>query len=190
MNAIEAARRIGECLDEDGIPYGLGGALALGVWASPRATKDVDLSVFVTRSELVRVLDSLERAGVMLTREQATRDVERIGLAKGRLGNVVIDIFLSEHPQYIEMGRRTRRVVDPTGWAAPFISPEDLCIHKLVFGRHKDIGDLENLFAVRPDLDVAYIRRWLVQMVPIDDRRIAVLDDLERRFSNSQEPRP
>jgi len=183
MNAIEAARRIGQCLDEDGIPYAIGGALALGVWGVPRATKDVDLSVFVTRDELPRVLDSLERAGVMLSREQAVRDVARIGLAKGRLGNVVVDLFLSEHPQYTEMGRRSRRIVDPTGWNASFISPEDLCIHKLVFGRHKDLGDLENLLAVRPDLDLGYVRHWLVQMVPPGDPRFAALDDLERRFA-------
>jgi len=182
MNAIEAARRIGECLDEDRIPYAIGGALALGVWGVPRATKDVGLSVFVTRAELPRVFDSLERAGVMVAREQAARDIERIGLAKGKLGNVIIDLFLSEHPQYAEMGRRVRRVLDPQGWAASFISPEDLCIHKLVFGRHKDVGDLESLFAVRLDLDVAYIRSWLVQMVAADDRRLEVLDDLERRF--------
>jgi hypothetical protein len=186
MNAIEAARRIGERLDEDGIPYAIGDALALGVWGVPRATKDVDLSVFVPRAELSRVLDSVERAGVMLSREQAVKDVDRIGLAKGRLGMVIVDLFLSEHPQYAEMGHRKRRVIDPTGWGASFISPEDLCIHKLVFARHKDIGDLESLFAVRPDLDVDYIRKWLVQMVPDGDRRIAILDDLERRFATSR----
>jgi hypothetical protein len=35
---------------------------------------------------------------------------------------------------------------------------------------------------VRPDLDRGYIRHWLVQMVPAGDPRIAMLDDLERRF--------
>ena len=52
MNAIEAARQIGSCLDEDGVPYAIGGALALGVWGVPRATKDVDLSVFDRVDEL------------------------------------------------------------------------------------------------------------------------------------------
>jgi hypothetical protein len=84
------------------------------------------------------------------------------------------------------MGRRARRVVDPTGWTASFISPEDLCIHKLVFGRHKDLADLENLFAVRPDLDAEYIRRWLVQMVPAGDRRLALLEELVHRFRVSE----
>lgn len=183
MNAIEAARRIGECFDEDGIPYAIGGALALGVWGVPRATKDVDVSVFVRRAELDRVIDSLERACVMMSRAQASKDVARIGLAKGKLGMIIVDLFLSEHPQYDEMGRRARRVVDPTGWAASFISAEDLCIHKLVFGRTKDVSDLESLFAVRRDLDVGYIRSWLVQMVRPGDQRLAVLDDLERRFA-------
>lgn len=183
MNAIDAARRIGQCFDEDAIPYAIGGALALGVWGAPRATKDVDLSVFVRQDELPRVLDSLERAGVMIDRNQAAKDIVRIGLAKGRLGIVVVDVFLSEHPQYAAMQARARRIVDPTGWSASFISPEDLCIHKLVFGRHKDIGDLESLFAVRPDLDLAYVRHWLEQMVPTGDSRLATLDDLERRFA-------
>lgn len=182
MNAFDAARQIGSCFDEDRIPYAIGGAQALAVWGAPRATKDVDLTAFVPRSELPRVLDSLERAGVMIDRDQATRDVVRIGLAKGRLGRIVIDVFLSEHPQYAEMARRARRVVDASGWSGSFISAEDLCIHKLIFGRPQDVTDLERLFAVRRDLDIAYVRRWLADMVPAGDPRLSILDGLERRF--------
>lgn len=80
------------------------------------------------------------------------------------------------------MAQRVRRITDPDGWSGAYISAEDLCIYKLTFGRAKDIGDLEMMFAVRPDLDVAYIRDWLTQMIPAGDRRLAVLDDLERRF--------
>jgi hypothetical protein len=119
----------------------------------------------------------------MISRAEAERGIERIGLAKGKLGLIVVDIFLSEHPQYTEMARRARKITDPTGWPASFISPEDLCIHKLIFGRHKDIADLENLFASRPDLDVDYIRGWLVQMVPAGDRRLAILEDLVQRLA-------
>ena len=42
-SASEAARRIADALEAAGIPYGIGGALALGVWGFPRATKDVDV---------------------------------------------------------------------------------------------------------------------------------------------------
>jgi hypothetical protein len=184
MTPAQAARRIGETLDEDALPYAIGGALALGVWGAPRATNDVDLSVFVPRVELPRVLDSLDRAGVITSHEDVPKDVERIGMFVGRLGRVRIDVFVSEHPQYAAMAARVRRITDPDGWSGAYISPEDIALHKLVYHRGKDLADLERLFAARPGLDTAYIRTWLVQMVPENDPRFATLDDLARRFSS------
>ena len=55
-----------------------------------------------------------------------------------------------------------------------------LCVMKLVYGRAKDVTDLERLFAVRK-LDVSYIREWISKM-PVGPDRIAILDDLVRRF--------
>lgn len=128
MNPIEAAQRIGEILDEDGLAYGIGGALALGVWGAPRATKDVDLSVFVGRDELARVIDSLERAGVLLARDEVAREVERIGLFVGRLGKIRVDVFISQHPQFVAMAHRVQRVVAENGWSGAFLSMEDVVL--------------------------------------------------------------
>ena len=52
---------------------------------------------------------------------------------------------------------------------------------KLLYGRTKDIADLERMFSVLT-LDVAYVRTWLAKMVPDGDRRWTLLDELERRF--------
>lgn len=183
MSVNEVARRIGQCFDDDGIPYAIGGALALGVWGAPRQTQDVDLSAFVSQDELPRVLDSLERAGVMVDRADAVRRVERTAFFQGRFGRTIVDVFLSEHPQYAAMQQRAARVVDPAGVPLSFISAEDLCLHKLLFGRPKDTVDLERLLAVRPGLDLGYVRGWLTQMVPSGDHRLDTLDDLERRFA-------
>lgn len=183
MSVNEVARRLGQCFDDDGIPYAIGGALALGVWGAPRQTQDVDVSVFVSPDELPRVFDVLERAGVMLDRADATRRVARTAFFQGRLGRTIVDVFLSEHPQYESMRRRSQRVLDSTGQSLSFISAEDLCLHKLIFGRPKDVVDVERLLAVRPELDLGYVRSWLVQMVPAGDQRIAVLDELAARFS-------
>lgn len=183
MNVTEVARRIAECLVEDGLPYAIGGALALGVWGAPRATVDVDVSVFVVDDELPRVLDAFERAGVMVDRDEAARNVARIGLFKGRLGRTVVDVFMSQHPQYAEMHRRSQLVRDSDGRELCFISAEDLCIHKLIYGRAKDVTDLERLIAAHPTMDLVYVRRWLEQMIPSGDRRFAVLEDLEHRFA-------
>jgi hypothetical protein len=183
MSALEVAKRIAARLEEDGIPYGLGGALALGAWGAIRFTKDVDMTIFVREDELPRAFDALERAGVMLDRTNAVRDVSRIGMFKGHAGRIVVDVFITGHPQYEEMKHRCVVIEDPAGGRLSFISREDLCIHKLLYGREKDVIDLEHLIARNRDMDLAYVRGWLTKMVPAGDRRLQLLDNLERRFT-------
>ena len=178
MNAFDVARRLGQLLEADGIEYAIGGALALGVWGVPRGTKDVDLSVFVAPSELDKVADIFERAGVMFEREAAAKNVARTGLFRGLLGRVPVDAFISEHPHFFEMQQRRQRVRTPDGDHLYFITAEDLCVLKLVFGRDKDIEDLRRLFAVRK-IDVAYVRTWLSKM-PVGPDRTATLDALAK----------
>jgi hypothetical protein len=180
MTPGEAAQRLGDLLEDDGLAYAVGGALALGVWGAPRLTKDVDISVFASAAELDRVCDALERAGMIFDRVQAQKDVARIGLFKGRLGGITIDVFISTHPHFSEMHRRRQRVDAPDGTHLYFISAEDLCVMRLVYGRDKDRVDLERLFAVRL-LDTAYIRSWIAPMLVARDRA-AWVDDLEQRF--------
>ena len=182
MNAFEAAGRIGSCFDEDAIEYAIGGALALTAWALPRDTKDVDISVYCAADELPRVLESLERAGVMVDRAAAVRDHARMGLFYGLLGHTRVDVFISEHPQFLESRRRRKQVILPDGTALWFVSAEDLVVNKLFFGRAKDVPDLERLFAA-VDLDLDYVQHWLEQMVPAGDRRRALLQDLRSRFA-------
>jgi hypothetical protein len=180
MDAGEAAQRLGDRLEEAGIEYAIGGALALGAWGAPRFTKDVDLSIFASSAQFAAVTDALERAGVMFDRDRAPKDIERIGMFTGKLGGVVIDMFVSQHPHMLEMRRRRQRIDARAGTHLYFITAEDLCVMKLVYGRPKDVGDLERLFAARK-LDIDYIRTWLAKM-PVGPDRGAILDDLVRRF--------
>jgi hypothetical protein len=181
MNAFEISEHIAARLDEDGLAYAIGGALALTAWAIPRETKDVDISIFAGDHELPRVFDSLERAGVMLDRANAASSVARIGMFTGRHGRTNIDVFISDHPHFHEMRQRRRELVYPSGRKCWFISAEDLCVMKLLYGRTKDVADLERMFTALPNLDVGYIRNWLAKM-PTGATKLALLDDLVRRF--------
>jgi hypothetical protein len=180
MSATDAAARIADRFDEAGIEYAIGGALALAVWGAPRNTIDVDVTVFVEPTEAPRVIDALERAGVLLA-PSAVNDLERLGMLRGRLGRAPVDVFVASHPHQLAMRARRRSVVDPAGHERWFISPEDLAILKLFFGRPKDELDLERLFAVRAELDLAYVREWLTKMVPEGDRRLGTLERLSSR---------
>lgn len=185
LSALELAQHIAQCLDEDGLDYAIGGALALTVHALPRDTADVDISIFAREDELPRVLEAIERAGVMIDRADATRSQARIGMFTGRAGKRLVDVFMSAHPHFEEMSRRRVRAKGPGGNLMWFISAEDLCVLKLMFARTKDLPDLEHLFAANTSLDVTYVRHWLTKMIPAGDRRFAILDDLERRFTTA-----
>jgi hypothetical protein len=178
---LEVARWLADRLDEDSLPYALGGALALAAWAGPRQTVDVDIAVFVGEEALARVVDAVERAGAVVNRDDAERSVASTGMFIAQLARTRIDVFLATHPAHEEMGRR-RRPVEVEGTRLWFLSPEDLALLKLIYGRPKDLVDLERLFAARADLDVAYIRSWLERIVPPADARLDTLADLARRF--------
>lgn len=181
MNAFELSAHLATCFDEDGLEYAIGGALALTAWAIPRDTKDVDVSVFAGAERLEQVFAALERAGVMVDRPDAERSVARIGMFTGRSGRTLVDVFVGEHPHFAAMRSRRVQLTYPSGQRLWFLSAEDLCILKLLYGRTKDIADLERMFAAIPALDLAYVRSWLSQL-PAAPKKLLVLEDLERRF--------
>ena len=47
LDAAEVAEHLAAALDERGLEYALGGAIALGCWGEPRGTLDVDLTLFL-----------------------------------------------------------------------------------------------------------------------------------------------
>jgi hypothetical protein len=185
MNAFDLAAILGDRLEEDGLPYAIGGALALTAWAIPRDTKDVDISIFVAPSDIERVFDALDRSGVMVDRADAVRSVERIGMFTARGGRTLVDVFLGDHPHFHAMRDRRVQLGFPSGKRYWFVSAEDLCILKLLYGRTKDVADLERMVAAWPHLDVAYIRDWLVQL-PSPDDKLALLDALVNRFASDE----
>jgi hypothetical protein len=184
----EVAARLADRLDEDGLPYALGGALALGAWGVPRTTSDVDASVFVSERELDRLLDSVERAGAMVERAEAHRSVARTGFFVAFFGRTRIDLFIAHHPWHAEMQRRRVALPTPDGQPRWFLSLEDTALAKLLYARPKDVLDLERLFAVQAGrIDLAYLRQWLPRMVPAGDARLGLLEDLARGLATARE---
>jgi hypothetical protein len=174
---------VADRLDDEGIPYAIGGAVALAAHGLPRSTADVDISVFAPPDRLERLFDAVERGGCIFDRAAARAEVERIRLFTARCGRVSVDLFVSFHPHHHEALARRVSVECPDGKARWFLSAEDLAVHKLALFRGKDRVDLERLFAARGDgLDVAYVRRWIHAIAGAGDARAAALEDLARRF--------
>lgn len=161
---------IHEALADAKVPHGIGGALALAYYATPRATIDVDVNVFVPVARRRNVTDALASIGV----DTGSLDVaalERDGQCRLWWGNNAVDLFFAYDAIHEEMRRDVRRV--PFAEATlPILSPEHLAVCKAMFDRRKDWLDIEQMLVAGEELDVDAIQGWLERMAGKDDPRL------------------
>ena len=183
LTAFEVASRLASALDAAGIPYAIGGAIALGAWSDPRGTHDVDINLFVDHAGLDAALDVLDAAGVVIDRGQARLADQAGDVLVGHYGALRVDVFTPSIPFVWEAMSTRRRLRGPSG-EADYLSPEAIAIFKLLFFRSKDLVDVEKLVVVQGEsLDRGYIRRWMVEMMGEDDERIVVWDRITENSS-------
>lgn len=170
---VDAVAALIDALEPSGIDYALGGAIAYSAWAEPRATRDVDLNLWVAPERLPSGLAVLEAAGVSFDRHRVLAEAAERGMFVGRRGEYRIDVFVPSIPFYDEaLRRRVRtRIARRDAWV---LSPETLIVFKMLFFRPKDLADIGRLLEIqRGRLDLDFVRRWLVDMLGPEDQRIA-----------------
>jgi hypothetical protein len=181
--APEVARLIVDVLEAKGLPYAIGGAIALGYYAPPRATVDVDINVFLPPSQgFDRILSALAEAGFVADADVETLRAQacREGQFRGRLDGMRIDVFVPAIDFYGKLAERKREVA-LLGRPIWILGAEDLVVLKLMFYRRKDLADVEALMAEQgTSLDRVYVHRTLTDLVGPDDERLAALRAIEQ----------
>jgi hypothetical protein len=168
--------RIAEAFEAAGISYALGGALAYGLWAVPRATVDVDVNAFVEGEEaLDAVFRTLTALGVRVDPSEARARNRRDGMFVAHWDLYRIDVFTPsiDFAWEAERTRVRHRIGSREAW---FLSAEVIAVFKLLFFRTKDLADLERLAALRDELDVAWVRKQIVAMMGESDERVRAWD--------------
>ena len=178
--AAEVARSVGDAMEARSVPYAIGGAIAYGIWAVPRATQDVDVTVFVEGAELALAFSALRDLGAQFDEEAARTSILERGDFRATVKGMRLDVFTPSIPFYESAKARRRQVVflDRPLWA---LAPEDLAVFKMLFFRPKDLLDLERMLALLgSSFDRSYVRQWLIDMVGSEDSRVAKWDELTR----------
>jgi hypothetical protein len=179
-NVLDAARLVARSLEGAGFDYAIGGAIALAYWGVPRATVDVDVGVACEPMQVPHLLTALRDAGCTVDMARALDAAQRGDFGCRAMG-IRVDVFLPSLPLAVSaLGRRVKVPLGPV--EAWIVTAEDAALFKLLFGRTKDVADLERLFAVRGQrLDLAYLDRWVQALFAAGDPRRAIYETLRNR---------
>lgn len=153
-------------LDAHDIPYAVMGGLAFRVYALPRATQDVDLTISIEPDDLPHLRERLFESGCEIPAVYDSGWLDRVAdmpLFKVRryIGNqgIDIDLFVAESDYQAEMLRR-RQFFQIDGRSVALVSPEDLVLLKVAAGRPRDRIDVQDLLITLGALDEPYLRKW------------------------------
>jgi hypothetical protein len=154
------------------MPHAFGGAIALAYYATPRATIDIDVNVFVESDRADDVLAALGRLGAEEPTKAEAARLRRDGQTRIRWGSTPIDLFFSYDAFHDACMQRRRAFPFGEGETIHVLAAEDLVIFKAIFSRDKDWRDIAELvFAMADELDAEWIERWLDRIVGREDER-------------------
>jgi hypothetical protein len=163
---IEAALRTAR------VPHAFGGAIALAYYATPRATIDIDVNVFVGAGRAEDVLAALARLGADAPSASERTRLSRDGQTRIHWGRTPIDLFFSYDAFHDACMERRRAFPFGPGETIHVLSAEDLVVFKAIFDREKDWRDIAELvFAEGEGLDAAWISDWVERILGRDDAR-------------------
>lgn len=147
-------------LESLGLRYAVVGGLAVSAWATPRATRDVDLYADLPESLRPAVQRELEARGFHVP--AMAEELQRYGVFRSRAvsSGTFLDVFDATGPLgEMILGRRRRLTLE--GRTLWLVSPDDLVLLKAFSERARDFDDLVTLFRhAGAELDEAYVERW------------------------------
>ena len=165
MNPVDnpwaaSLRAICGLLDDQGTSYAVVGAIAANLYRNQlRTTFDVDLLVWMPDDAIESISRAAERRGWEVQYRHPEGSLLRMRHAE--LGAVDLIAVQMEY-QETALQRATVHEL-AKGVRVPALAIEDVLIHKLIAGRHRDLDDIAAILETGPALDTPYLEQWVEQ---------------------------
>ena len=170
---LEVLRDAVTRLEQAGVAYMLTGSIAVGYYAQPRMTRDIDLVVELEPGDAERI------AAAFAPEFNCDVDVIRGAIARQSLFNLIhvegvvkVDFVVRKDRPYRREEFRRRRHIEIGGHALWVVSPEDLILSKLAWAKasrsEMQLRDVRQLLTSVPTLDQTYLDRWAAHLTVTD----------------------
>lgn len=164
---IKVLRDVVEKLHSAGLPYMLTGSFALGYYAQPRMTRDVDIVLAVKEKDietLVRFFDKdyyISEAAV----NGAVKHNTMFNIIHNK-SFIKIDFIVKKNEEYRGLEFERRQKVDFMGLDVFIVSKEDLILSKMLWAKDSkselQFRDIKNL--ITSSFDKAYLDEWIKKL--------------------------
>ncbi len=155
------------------------GGQALLLYAEPRLTRDIDITLGVDLDRFADVLELAQELELTPLPDDPAGFAERTMVlpVEQESSGLRVDLIFSM-TDYERSAIKHSALVRLGDADVHFASPEDLVIHKLFAGRPRDLEDVKSVIRRNPTLDLDYIRGWLREFdASVPGKRL--LKDLE-----------
>lgn len=150
-----------------GLPHAFGGAIALAFGtAEPRATRGIDLNVFIPSTDVQRLLDVLPDGFAARDDALATDGPVRLWWDA-----TPVDVFLSDHPFHDHAEADRRHVAFAGIERLPVLACQDLAVFKAFSAQPKDVVDVATMVALG-SVDLGDLERSVGALLGDGEQRV------------------
>jgi hypothetical protein len=165
---LKALKHVWLTLEPLSAPMAVMGGLALAAWKYVRATRDVDLLIGASETDVELLVSTLTSAGLRLKHERVKRPLGSLQIIQflyephESYVDLQVDLLLGQTEYHREaLARRVPTRLSALELDVFVLACEDLILHKLQAGRLLDRADAAMLVrANRSTLELNYLLGW------------------------------
>jgi hypothetical protein len=176
----ELLSRLASALKRADVPYMLTGSVASSAHGIPRSTRDLDIVIAPTRTQLLALMREFPNDRYYADEEQALQ-----ALANRGQFNVIdfitgwkTDFIIAQDSEYGRLALARRMLIDLAGTAVYIAAPEDVVIAKLQWAKlgesNRQLQDAAGILTAQGGkLELSYLEHW-VRELHLDEQWRAV----------------
>lgn len=160
---VEDLLNVCSALNKTQCPYMIIGGLAVSLWATPRATVDLDFAILLQEEDFSEFKKKLEKTNLDFISLHFFKlkkiKIIRFSLRKHGHELLTVDLILADN-EFLRNAIKRRQSFQLSDKTIFVTTPEDLILLKFMSNRPQDLADIQNIITQQKKIDTFYLTQW------------------------------